>query len=226
MLYKTLGCASCHSLDGSIIVGPSFLGLYGRKVKVLTDGKSREVIADDAYIRNSVRTPAKDVAEGFPEGIMPNLSDQINEEQMEAIIAFIKKQRAPEGSAAAEPAPTSEAKTQAQSAAKPAPETETKAGPPDGAALFNSKGCTACHSLDGSKRIGPSLKGIYQSTQKVVTDGKAREVVADETYLRRSIETPNADVVEGFQPGLMPQFGKMLKPDEVEALVTYLKGVK
>ncbi|MEJ2500801.1 MAG: cytochrome c, partial [Campylobacterales bacterium] len=67
---------------------------------------------------------------------------------------------------------------------------------------------------------------IYGRKVTVVTDGKAREVVADEAYLKRSVETPNADVVEGFPPGLMPQFGKMLSPDEVEALVTYLKGVK
>lgn len=225
-LYETLGCVSCHSLDGSIIVGPSFKGVYGTKVKVMTDGKLREVVADDAYIRASVRTPAKDVVEGFPEGIMPNLSDQINEEQMKAIIAFIKEQRAPENKAVSQP----KSKPAVASEAKPLPITPPAAtlpaGPPDGAALFKTKGCIACHSLDGSKKVGPSLKGIYQSTQKVVTDGKVREVTADEEYLHRSIHDPNADVVEGFPSNVMPPFGKMLTQGEIDALVKYLKGVK
>lgn len=230
VLYKTLGCASCHSLDGTVIVGPSFKGLFGRKTWVLTGGKRRQVTADEAYIRASVRTPAKDVVEGFPEGIMPNLSDQINEKQMEAIIAFIKKQRAPGSTVVTKPAAESVPKPEEkrQSAAEPetAPKTEVPAGPPDGATLFKTKGCIACHSLDGSKRVGPSLKGIYRRTQKVLTDGKAREVAADETYLKRSIEHPNADVVEGFPQGVMPQFGKTLGSDEVEALVAYLKELK
>jgi mono/diheme cytochrome c family protein len=50
------------------------------------------VLVDDKYIRDSVRTPAKDVVEGFPEGVMPDFSDQISNEQMDEIIEFIKKQ--------------------------------------------------------------------------------------------------------------------------------------
>ena len=234
ILYKTLGCASCHSLDGSIIVGPSFKGLFGSKVKVMTGGKAREVTGDETYIRDSVRTPAKDVVEGFPEGIMPNLSDQINEEQMNEIIAFIKAQSNEENMTieqpTIEPVPTQATQVETEKKAEPIAEkplpVEAKEKTPEGSTLFSTKGCIACHSLDGSKKIGPSLKGIYQSTQKVVTDGKTREVIADEAYLHHSIEEPNADVVEGFPPNLMPPFGQMLTSDEIAALVAYLKGVK
>jgi cytochrome c oxidase subunit II len=221
-LYETLGCASCHSLDGSIIVGPSFKGLYGSRVKVLTDGKAREVVADDAYIRSSVRTPNKDVAAGFPAGVMPNLSAEIDAKQMQALITFIKGQSGTKKSAA--PAP--EAKTETEPKAEAQAEAAAAPAPLNGATLFKTKGCIACHSLDGSKKVGPSLKGIFQSRQTVVTDGKRREVTADAAYLRRSIEHPNADIVAGFPRGVMPEFGKMLKPDEVAALVNYLKGVK
>lgn len=231
VLYKTLGCATCHSLDGSVVVCPSFKGLFGSKVQVMTKGKLREVIADEAYIRDSVLTPAKDVVKGFQEGVMPDFSDAIDKKQMDAIIAFIKQQQKPGSKAAHESeAEPQEKEITAEKGSAAEPETPSakraKTGPLDGAGLFESKGCTACHSLDGSKKIGPSLKGIYQNRQKVVTDGKLREVTVDEAYLRNSIENPNADVAEGFSAGVMPPFGKMLSAAEVEALVQYLKEAK
>lgn len=56
-LYKQVAvpsCATCHSIDGSRVVGPSFKGLYGRKSK-FSDGF--EIVADDAYIKDSVLKP-------------------------------------------------------------------------------------------------------------------------------------------------------------------------
>jgi cytochrome c oxidase subunit 2 len=212
-LYKTLGCASCHSLDGSTIVGPSFKGIYGKKVTVITGGKPRTLVVDEAYLRDSVQSPAKDVVQNFPKGIMPNLSDHINEKQMNAIITFIKAQSSLENNASAQPS------------VAPPPITKMQESKLDGATLFSSKGCIGCHSLDGSKRVGPSLKGIYQSKQQVVTEGKLHEVTVDTTYLHNSIQHPNTDVVEGFPSGIMPPFGTTLSNEEVNALVKYLEGV-
>jgi len=223
-VYKTLGCVSCHSLDGSESVGPSFKGMYGAKIKVLTDGKLREIIADDDYIRTSVRTPDKDVVQGFQSGIMPNLSDQIDKDQMESLIEFIKQQNDTTPVTSHE-----EVKPVVEEVVKTEPKTEPKAVAPseaDGTTLFKTKGCIACHSLDGTKKIGPSLKGIYGSVRKVLTDGKMREVKADEAYLHTSIHDPNADVVEGFPPNIMPPFGKMLTQAEIDALVNYIKEIQ
>ncbi len=221
-LYKTLGCASCHSLDGSIIVGPSFKGIYGKTVKVLTKGKPRDILVDDAYIRDSVRTPSKDVVDGFPDGIMPNFSDQINEVQMKAIIAFIKDQSISQN----QPLSTPRSESNRTSAQEQNTEMKIQPEPIDGEVLFTSQGCVGCHSLDGSVRVGPSLKGIYQSRQKVVTNGKLREVTADEGYLHHSIQHPNDDIVEGFPSGIMPPFGTILSEDEIDALVKYLESIK
>ena len=223
VLYKTLGCSSCHSLDGSIMIGPSFKGIYGKTIKVLTEGKLREVTVDDAYLKDSIRTPAKDVVEGFQKGVMPNLSDQINKEQMKSIITFIKAQSRSKKRSSAQPSEKVTSVNENKRVASSEREAEEKS--PDGSTLFKTKTCIGCHSLDGSKRVGPSLKGIYQSREKVVTDGKLREVTVDDVYLYNSIRDPNTDVVDGFQPGLMPPFGEMLSKEEIEALVKYLKEV-
>jgi cytochrome c oxidase subunit 2 len=91
-----------------------------------------------------------------------------------------------------------------------------------GMAVMQKYGCLACHSLDGTKRIGPTLKGIWGHQEAVVTNGAERTVTVDEPYLRRSLLEPNADEVAGFQP-VMPKFTH-LAPDEIQAIVDFLKG--
>ena len=95
---------------------------------------------------------------------------------------------------------------------------------PDGAKLAKERGCLACHSLDGSKKIGPSFKGLFGSRVNVFVAGKLATVIADESYLKESIRAPAAKVVEGFEP-IMPSLPD-LKDDEVEALVKFIEGVK
>ena len=70
------GCTGCHSVDGADAIGPTWLGLMNREVP-LADGST--VVADDAYIIESIREPGAKVHEGFPNGVMPALqpgSDQ------------------------------------------------------------------------------------------------------------------------------------------------------
>jgi cytochrome c oxidase subunit 2 len=95
---------------------------------------------------------------------------------------------------------------------------------PDGGKLAKEKGCLACHSLDGSRGVGPTFKGLYGSTVKVTKNGKPMTVVADEAYLKEMIRMPGTLVVEGFQP-IMPSFPD-LKDDEVEALVEFIETIK
>ena len=96
---------------------------------------------------------------------------------------------------------------------------------PAGLELMEVKGCLGCHSLDGSRIVGPSFKGIFGRTAQVVTDGKEREIVTDEDYLRRSILKPNADVVAGY-PGIMPSQEGLITDSELDAIIEYLKTLE
>lgn len=68
-------CLGCHSIDGSTEFGPTWKGLYGAEVR-LQDG--RVVVADEAYLIESIRDPAAKIREGYPPVMptYPSLSDQ------------------------------------------------------------------------------------------------------------------------------------------------------
>jgi cytochrome c oxidase subunit 2 len=104
-------------------------------------------------------------------------------------------------------------------------EAETAKGIPAGPRLFQEKGCKACHSIDGTPLLGPTLKGTFGRTVTVLTGGKERAVVADEAYLRRSLVDPGSDVVKGFPP-IMPSQKGILTDSEMEEMVKYLKELK
>ena len=81
-------CLSCHSLDGSAMVGPSFKGLYGKKRIVLTpDGKEMEAVADEAYLIKSIREPAAEIAKGYPPAMPEN---QLSGDELKQVLEFIK----------------------------------------------------------------------------------------------------------------------------------------
>ena len=90
-----------------------------------------------------------------------------------------------------------------------------------GQKLFNTVGCVGCHTVDGTPRIGPTLKGVFGST--VPLEG-GQSVKADDAYIRESIMKPQAKIVRGFTTVLMPTF--QLSASEVNALVAYVKSVK
>lgn len=95
-----------------------------------------------------------------------------------------------------------------------------------GKRIMQNIGCFACHSLDGSKLVGPSFKGIWGEETSVVTDKTTRKVMVDEDYIKRSIYDPNADVVEGFSKGMMLSYEGQLSDEDVANIIEYLKTLK
>lgn len=87
-ISKQNGCLACHSVDGTRLVGPSWLGLYESQ-RELADGTT--IVADDAYLLNSIIQPNVHIVAGYPPGVMPqSYADSLSETQLSDIIAFIK----------------------------------------------------------------------------------------------------------------------------------------
>ena len=96
----------------------------------------------------------------------------------------------------------------------------------EGKQLVQRYGCNACHSADGSRIIGPSYKGIFGEESVVITSGQERTIVIDEEYIRKSIYEPNADIVKGYNQGLMQTYTGQITEDEIEKIIEYIRTLK
>jgi cytochrome c oxidase subunit II len=90
-----------------------------------------------------------------------------------------------------------------------------------GEKLFQQFGCSTCHLLDQQGRC-PILRGLYN---KPVQLNDGRTVTADDAYLRESILDPNAKIVAGFEPNVMPQFKGQVTEENVIQLIAYIKSL-
>jgi cytochrome c oxidase subunit 2 len=90
-----------------------------------------------------------------------------------------------------------------------------------GERLFGDLACNTCHLSDGRGR-GPSLSNKFGAAEKLVTGAT---VAVDEAYVRESILTPQAKLVDGYQP-LMPTFQGLVSEENVMALVEYVKSLR
>jgi cytochrome c oxidase subunit 2 len=81
------GCRACHSIDGSAGVGPTWKGTYGSQVQ-LADGST--VTADHDYLLESIRNPGAKIVQGFQNVMPPNIAQDMSDQQVEDVIAFIE----------------------------------------------------------------------------------------------------------------------------------------
>jgi cytochrome c oxidase subunit 2 len=84
-LYSKKACASCHTVTGAKLVGPSWKGIWGKQET--TDHGSVKV--DEAYIRESILDPQAKIVSGFPP-TMPPFRGQITDQEIDEIVAYIK----------------------------------------------------------------------------------------------------------------------------------------
>lgn len=91
-----------------------------------------------------------------------------------------------------------------------------------GKKLYTSKGCNACHSIDGSVMIGPSWKGSY-GIKRELDNGEI--VLIDENYIRESIVYPAKKIAKGYQ-NVMPSYAGLLSDREINGIIEYIKTLK
>ena len=92
----------------------------------------------------------------------------------------------------------------------------------EGRRVAAEQGCLKCHTVDGTRHLGPTWSNLYLKEERLTT---GRTVVADEAYLTKSMMDPAAELVQGF-PNVMPTYqGKMSAP-ETAAVVEYIKSLR
>jgi cytochrome c oxidase subunit 2 len=92
----------------------------------------------------------------------------------------------------------------------------------EGRRVAAEQGCMKCHSVDGTRHIGPTWTDLYMREEKLAS---GKQVVADEAYLTRSMMDPAGEVVAGFQ-NVMPTYQGKMTPPEVAAVVEYIKSLR
>jgi mono/diheme cytochrome c family protein len=224
----TAKCGVCHTLaDAGTTgaVGPNLddAFAYDRK-QGFSESTIRQVVRDQIRLASPAAGNTK-----FP--VMPqNLVTGANADAVAAYVSSVAglpvgattSAAAPPPPPPPPPPPTTTQTSTVQATTSAAP---SGGNPAHGKQLYSSLGCSSCHSIDGSKKVGPTFKGLYGSQVKLTT---GKTVTADPAYLLQSIQDPDALIVQGYQPGIM---SGVIKPHQVSTsdandLVAYIKSLK
>jgi cytochrome c oxidase subunit 2 len=84
--FNSVGCANCHGATDTLRA-PSLIGIFGKK-RTFADGSS--LVADDAYLRESIVNPYNHITAGYGQSMPVYTKDQLNEEDILNILAYIK----------------------------------------------------------------------------------------------------------------------------------------
>ncbi len=210
-------CAPCHggtgAGDGIIMEGqfgfvpaPSF---HLDRVRDMPDGQLYSAIA------NGIRT-------------MPSYAHQVGVEDRWAIVAYIRalqrSQNVPEEQmqqydvdiAALQEEYAQE--QQRQQEQEEAAQTTEEISAERGKELYVANGCQGCHSLDGSDGVGPTHQNLFGRTE-TMQDGST--VTVDSAYVYDSIVKPSAQIVEGYQPVMVPY--DYLSEEEIASIIEFLR---
>jgi cytochrome c2 len=221
IFYGKGTCALCHTIGEKGERCPNLAGVGERAGKRVKEARYKGTATNGAeYIVESVMNPTAYVVEGYQPS-MPPVGRQLNDLEIVAVVSFLQslggevtvdgKSRFPKYRGGGTAAP-------AAAAAAPAAAAVAASGK-DGQELVKQWACITCHKFDGpGKLVGPSLWDI----------GKRQNV----DYIRESILSPDAVVVEGFPKGLMKAtlegngFYQKVALQDLNTIVDYLASLK
>jgi cytochrome c oxidase subunit 2 len=89
-IMKAQGCNACHSSDGSKIIGPSYLNLFGEQQVVIRDGKEVTLTVDEDYIKRAIYEPNVEIVKGYPKDLMQSYKGTLNDDEVAKIIEYLK----------------------------------------------------------------------------------------------------------------------------------------
>lgn len=94
-----------------------------------------------------------------------------------------------------------------------------------GAQLVASQGCVGCHSTDGAKASGPTFQHLAGKTVELKN---GQSITANDEYIRRSITNADAEIVDGYNSGVMSAYmdNQHLTDAEIDAMVAYIDSLK
>jgi cytochrome c oxidase subunit 2 len=87
VLLEANGCTVCHSLDGSVTVGPTFAGRFGARDVVKRGAAEQAIVVDEPYLRRAIQQPSAEIVKGYPP-TMPEMP--LTEEELSAVIAYLR----------------------------------------------------------------------------------------------------------------------------------------
>lgn len=197
-------CAPCHGVAGDG---------KGPVAGLALDGGPRLTVPPPAFTSDRLKGMVVGqmyaaIRNGVNAGNMPSYSAQIEPMDRWAILSYVRQLQHQ-----ADPNVADEG-GEVMAVAK-----QSVASAGYGAQLYKAKGCNACHTIDGSKLVGPSFKGVYGKKEST----SAGEVDVDDAYLKESMLTPLAKIVTGFPP-IMPPLP--LDEVEVKSLSLYIATLK
>lgn len=215
----TQKCGSCHTLaeaGTSGKIGPNLDDAFGGdRAQHFKRSTIQQVVA------GQIKYPGQRTSG-------PNMpANLVKGSDVDAVAAYIASAAGTGATPAPAPAPAPATTTAAATtgAGKPSPAPSGGGDAAKGKALYASLGCSACHSLDGSKGLGPTFKGLAGSKVEL-DDGST--VTADDAYLLASIKDPDKQVVKGFAKGVMSSTVKpgQVPDDQARDLVAFIKAQK
>jgi len=85
-LVENNACLTCHSVDGTELLGPTFQGIWEREENMQS---GETITVDENYIRESILEPQAKIVDGY-NPIMPSYTGSLNDRQIDAIIEYLK----------------------------------------------------------------------------------------------------------------------------------------